>query len=154
MHGVFGGLNAIEIKLINWKDGDTVDLSEIGLADNYVVSGNNLVSASAQSISINETTGTFLTPHPGGMYLFSTAPTDASQTASYSSTKIVVEDDNDLNVNTIQSTGGFFLDASRAGSGSKIDIVSMIAAEDIVITATNPIQFSAGSNKRFKHYCR
>ena len=75
------------------------------------------------------------------MYLFSTAPTDASQTASYSSTKIV-EDDNDLNVNTVQSTGGFFLDAPKAGSRFKIDIVSMIAAEDIVITATNPIQFS------------
>ena len=108
VNGVFGGLNAIEIKLINWKDGDTVDLSEIRLADNYVVSGSSLVSANAQSISINETTGTFLTPHPGGIYLYSTAPTDASQTVSYSSTKIVVEDDNDLNVNTVQSTGGFF----------------------------------------------
>ena len=37
------------------------------------------------------------------------------------------------------------MDASKAGSGSKVDIVSMIAAEDIVITAANPIQFSAGS---------
>ena len=65
----FGGLTNFDIKFINWKEGDTVDLSSIGLANDFTISAGVLLEQGGGESFALDADGKISVTNPGYTFL-------------------------------------------------------------------------------------
>ena len=65
----FGGLTNFDIKFINWKEGDTVDLSSIGLASDFTISAGVLLEQGGGESFALDADGKISVTNPGYTFL-------------------------------------------------------------------------------------
>ena len=103
----FGGLTNFDIKIINWKDGDTVDLSSIGLASDYSITAGVLLSSGGGESFILDENGKFSVTNPDYTFINSLQSGDLYTDGYAASVNelggILVEVDTDVNYTLVAS---------------------------------------------------